>query len=509
MLDGSPIHKPNSSDIFNSCRRGDLDRVRYLTEEKEINLNVRDIWDSTPLYYACLCGHLEVVQYLLENGSTCDASTFDGERCIYGALTDQIRKALMSYSVLSTSVKRREGFQEFLRRLLEDGNNTDISFQLHDGTWFRAHRFLLAARSSYFEEQLDSRWGNLEIVSVHNKLVDCVAFRKIIEWLYIGQAKLTIPQSDDVLRLCKQCKLAQLKEEVECAITKANSFVSTKRGIKIRNIQVESPYSRESLQQDLFLLSQQTIPIDYQSQNAINILWRELPMSPRSSNCEKYADINFDVQSNIFCCHKAMFWTRSEYFRALIDDHFHEGSWDAETARATIPINHVEPEIFAVVVSHVYSNVQQIDTENVYDVLEAADIFLLPDLKRQCGAFLENYLEISNVIDLVNTARLFVLPRLEHACVEFIAKNIDEIVSDPKFRDLVQEDAKAILNRQETDSVDIIDEIRYVLRTCNLSTSGMDMGAMGLHSTLTGALDEASRKLERLNDMLDEMGFEI
>ena len=27
-------------------------------------------------------------------------------------------------------------------------------------------------------------------------------------------------------------------------------------------------------------------------------------MSPRSSNCEKYADINFDVQSNIFCCHK-------------------------------------------------------------------------------------------------------------------------------------------------------------------------------------------------------------
>ena len=80
--------------------------------------------------------------------------------------------------------------------------------------------------------------------------------------------------------------------------------VSTKRGIKIRNIKVESPHSRESLQQDLFLLSQQTIPIDYQSQNAINILWRELPMSPRSSNCEKYADINFDVQSNIFCCHK-------------------------------------------------------------------------------------------------------------------------------------------------------------------------------------------------------------
>ena len=55
-----------------------------------------------------------------------------------------------------------------------------------------------------------------------------------------------------------------------------------------------------------------------------------------------------------------MFWTRSDYFRALIDDHFHEGSWDAQTSRATIPINHVEPDIFAIVVSHVYSNRQQV-----------------------------------------------------------------------------------------------------------------------------------------------------
>ena len=55
-----------------------------------------------------------------------------------------------------------------------------------------------------------------------------------------------------------------------------------------------------------------------------------------------------------------MFWTRSDYFRALIDDHFHEGSWDSQTSRAIIPISHVEPDIFAVVVSHVYSNKQQV-----------------------------------------------------------------------------------------------------------------------------------------------------
>ena len=72
-------------DLIQSVRRGDLVRVRYenifnrkkhfnssnfsyLVEQKEVELNIRDKWDSTPLYYACLCGHLEIVQYLLDNG---------------------------------------------------------------------------------------------------------------------------------------------------------------------------------------------------------------------------------------------------------------------------------------------------------------------------------------------------------------------------------------------------------------------------------------------------------
>ena len=79
---------------------------RYLTDQKEINLNVRDKWDSTPLYYACLCGHPEVVSFLLENGARCEANTFDGERCVYGALTDQIRKMLNNFSVISSRVRR-------------------------------------------------------------------------------------------------------------------------------------------------------------------------------------------------------------------------------------------------------------------------------------------------------------------------------------------------------------------------------------------------------------------
>ncbi|KAH3893018.1 hypothetical protein DPMN_017156 [Dreissena polymorpha] len=71
---------------------------------------------STPLYYACLCGHEELVKYLLENGARCEANTFDGERCLYGALTDSIKKLLLSYNMVSSKVMRRDLYDELLRR---------------------------------------------------------------------------------------------------------------------------------------------------------------------------------------------------------------------------------------------------------------------------------------------------------------------------------------------------------------------------------------------------------
>ena len=65
--------------------------------------------------------------------------------------------------------------------------------------------------------------------------------------------------------------------------------------------------------------------------------------------------------------------------------------------------------------------------DNVYEVMEVAEMFFLPDLKRHCGIYLSNFVETDNAVDLLCTARLFNIPRLEHHCVEFMAKNIEEV----------------------------------------------------------------------------------
>ena len=69
----------------------------------------------------------------------------------------------------------------------------------------------------------------------------------------------------------------------------------------------------------------------------------------------------------------------------------------------------------------------QLSLENVYEVIEVAEMFFLPDLKRQCGVFLAKFIEIDSAVDLICTARLFNIPKLEHSCVEFMAKYIEGV----------------------------------------------------------------------------------
>ena len=123
-----------------------------------------------------------------------------------------------------------------------------------------------------------------------------------------------------------------------------------------------------------------------------------------------------------------MFCTRSEYFRALLEDHFSEAVTDKDSSLPIVPLNNLNSETFTVIVVHVYSGLSQsfLTPEVVYDVLEAADMFLLADLKRGCGLYLSGHLmDAASAVDMVMTARLYDIPKLEQSAVEFMAGSIE------------------------------------------------------------------------------------
>jgi len=471
--------------MFQSCRRGDLEQVIYLTEQKEVDLNIRDKWDSTPLYYACLCGHLELVKFLLGKGVICDASTFDGERCVYGALTNQIRKLLLEHKMLTPTTMRREAYTEFLRRLLANDQFKDIVFHI-DGESVSAHKSILSARSSFLKQQIEERWQGRKEVNLSRRLVSLPAFKNLMEWLYTGQVKVEVRDLVELSKLAKYCKLNLLGEELEKAFNKADEFVLTKRGARISVLHLDSPLSQSEVQADLGVLATQALPGEFRP-------WEggmELPGLPAVE--PMFVDLVFTIGEYKFFCHRPVFLARSEYFQALLEDHFNEAHEDHQIHGPTINISQVSPAVFGCIVSFVYTNDCNISEELVSELLHTADMFLLPGLKKLCGKWLAKLIDLENVLDILRTARLFNLARLEDLCTEFIAQNIEMLWEDDDLRRLVESDANEVVARQETDSIAIIDDIR----------SHISAGVKSLSD-----IEEAECRMMVVERLLAEMGL--
>ena len=113
--------------------------------------------------------------------------------------------------------------------------------------------------------------------------------------------------------------------------------MSTKRGIAITTLHVNSNLSQSELQQDLGVLAHQALPLEFRPWNGL-----ELPLMPRVE--QQFVDVVFTVQGYQFYCHKPIFSSRSEYFRALLEDHFEENEFNENDDIPIISIHHVSPE---------------------------------------------------------------------------------------------------------------------------------------------------------------------
>uniref|UniRef100_A0A224YHN4 Ankyrin repeat and BTB/POZ domain-containing protein 1 n=1 Tax=Rhipicephalus zambeziensis TaxID=60191 RepID=A0A224YHN4_9ACAR len=474
----------NTLELFLSCRKGDLARVKYLVEEQESELNVRDRWDGTPLYYACLCGHKDVVEYLLSQGARCVANTFDGERCLYASLNIEIRNLLRDRKVITSSTMRRDAYDEFLRRCLEDHEHCDVTFNVL-GEAVPAHRCVLAARCEFFRRSLAEKWAGRQLVPVTHHSVDASIFRIMMQYLYTGRLEMQAKQFDSFADLASRCRLmgliADVKDELIQVLNQGEH--RNHHAAESEAILLEPTHYREQLQRDFA-----TLPVEL----APEVTPGDVSFLSEGGN---HADICFSVHGRHFLCHKVFLCNRSEYFRALIEDHFTEASQPSSGRQLpVIELQQVTPDVFGCILHHVYGDMDdRLSADNVWDVLCAADVYLLPDLKRQCGASIARMLEVETVCGTLRASRLFRLPRLENQCIEFMAKHLAKVVELPEFHEVVREDAKEVKLRQETDSITVIDDIRYYISA---------------NARSTAEILNANEKLKLVDDLLTALGLD-
>ncbi|XP_060985012.1 ankyrin repeat and BTB/POZ domain-containing protein 1 isoform X3 [Dama dama] len=326
---------------------------------------------------------------------------------------------------------------------------------------------------------LDTKWKGKSVVVLRHPLINPVAFGALLQYLYTGCLDVGVEHVSDCERLARQCQLWGLLSGLEAKL-------ASKPGVCMKVLTIEPPQADCQLREDLALLADCALPSELRGDLG------ELPFPCDGlSSCP---DVCFRVDGYDFLCHKAFFCGRSEYFRALLDDHFQESEQLAASGGLpAVSLQSVAPEVFTHVLYYVYSNHTEVPPELAYDVLIVADMYLLPGLKQLCGRSLAQLLDEDSVVGVWRVAKLFGLARLEDQCTKYMARVIEKLVQQEDFVEAVREEAAAVAGRQETDSIPLVDDIRF---------------HMGSLVQTRHAMEQAARRLRVLEELLVAIGLD-
>lgn len=146
-----------------------------------------------------------------------------------------------------------------------------------------------------------------------------------------------------------------------------------------------------------------------------------------------------------------------------------------------VPVD-CSPEVLEVILTFLYTEKADFGLSVALDVLHAADMLFIEKLKQRAALLIStlgngsasivesenprgetDLEEIINVYDVVRAGWDTRVHRLEEFGARYIAYRLERYIDEPEFKELVKESASRIQARQETDTVEIIDDIRWYL----------------------------------------------
>lgn len=68
-----------------------------------------------------------------------------------------------------------------------------------------------------------------------------------------------------------------------------------------------------------------------------------------------------------------------------------------------------------------------------------------------------------NIYEIIHAAWDLRVQRLEEFAARYLAYRLEDYIDEPEFADLIQESASRIKKREETDTIELLDDIRYYL----------------------------------------------
>ena len=211
-----------------------------------------------------------------------------------------------------------------------------------------------------------------------------------------------------------------------------------------------------------------------------------IPIGPSAVAASRSSSRHRSSQKSIlFPVHRAML-VRSEYFSVMFSSGFREAQ--NTDYLQIIPID-CAPEVLQVVLTFLYTEKTDFPLDLAIHVLFAADLMMIEKLKMKAAVLIStlgngSMLQIParldadtgpngekqtnlrqqeqqdelDIYDVIRAGWLTRMPRLEEFSARYIAYRLEFYIDEEEFADLVRESASRIQSRQETDTIELLDE---------------------------------------------------
>ncbi|KAK6537750.1 hypothetical protein TWF694_010664 [Orbilia ellipsospora] len=450
------------------------DRLVGITQLKPHHLSERQSTDREII--ASLCGHYEIVEFLLESGAQCDRDTFQGERAVYSALNDRIRQLLLRYDY-SVAMDRNQPYAALITSLLSSEvtcsgltgivlprpmGDTILELEKH-GSKYKVHSFVLAARSEYFRNSIihERETQKPELMLPSNTTSHAISC--MLKYMYLHDTD-TIPWNDglaDPTLLARSFGISGLHETVGQGKKRQQKRATT----------------IETAQQDFLRL------------------WNQYLNIPLSLSCHEHfspdkldsrlqslrPDVILRVESQqdglvyFYGAHKAVL--QSDFICTAIRFKERFQKINANDSNPVLISVDVSPWIMESILKWFYTDTVDIEPGYALDLLMAADMLLSDRLKtRACllistqdrDDLLTGDLGYS-VFDVARAGWVTGMSlKLDPFCARFLASRLEHCLDTasvfrPQLEELIKESAERIESREETDTVELVDDIRYYL----------------------------------------------
>ena len=422
-------------------------------------------------------------------------------RCLYNALNDRIRNLLLEYDYSKSTDPLQPLAAHIASLLVRDQPKTsDIEVDAGDETLY-LHKFVLAARSPYFRQKLKAAPETTAWKLPSN--IPPQAFGTAIKYLYLGEPPRDLKsgpgtgftESEVFAGINKIAKYLEIGTLVESIIDSGDRRLARQRRtteIARGRDQLEEWFRDNVLRNKIQINTANVNDVKWDHNNPIfaDVILQADELPEDDLDGEDIGSTGLPIgpivssestkppqKSVLFPCHRAML-LRSEFFQTMFNSPFREAHMKEHLH--IIPVN-CSPDVLEIILTFLYTERAEFPLYVAVDVLFAADMLFIEKLKTKAAVVIstlgsgsmsqaeaakttqESAEDDIDIYAIIRAAWMTRVQRLEEFAARYLAYRLEAYIDSPEFAELIQESASRIQKRQETDSIELLDDIRFYL----------------------------------------------